>query len=217
MSAAVAAAAPKKISVLFLCGSIRKASYNRGLLYATLEGLKAANGVVDGITVEPIVVERPVLPLYDEDLDTATDAASAAALKDVVAFQALVKRADAVFIFSPENNFGISPVLANAIAWASKVDHTLPEPKGAQLWANKPLAIASVGGGAGGLRGQLALRQSAVYLNMPTVNIPEVCMHRWGAEAGSFDPATGAMTDPVWRDRLVNLLARLSKLTVQLK
>ena len=79
---------------------------------------------------------------------------------------------------TPEYNYSIPGVLKNAIDWASR-------PYGDSAWEGKPVAVmgASVGT-LGTARAQYHLRQVFVFLNMHTINRPEVMI---GNAAQRFD------------------------------
>jgi chromate reductase len=101
----------------------------------------------------------------------------------------------------------MSGVLKNAIDWASR-------PYGDSAWKGKPAAImgASVGM-LGTARAQYHLRQSLVFLDMPTVNQPEVLI---AVAASKFDPA-GTLTDETARKLIGQLLVNLCDLVHRYK
>ena len=79
----------------------------------------------------------------------------------------LVKAADAVLFVTPEYNRSVPGVLKNAIDVGSR-------PYGSSVWNGKPAAVVSNSPGAiGGFGAYHHLRQTLVFLNMPTVNQPE--------------------------------------------
>ena len=61
----------------------------------------------------------------------------------------------------------ISAPSKNAIDWASRPPN---------VWAGKPAAIASTGGGFGGGRSQYHLRQIRVFIDIHFINKPELCL-----------------------------------------
>ena len=94
------------IRVLGFAGSLRKGSFNRGLLRAATEMLPA-DMALDVYDLAPI-------PLYSGDVE-------AVGLPDVVKdFQRRIEEADALLIATPEYNYSMSGVLKNAIDWASR-------------------------------------------------------------------------------------------------
>jgi chromate reductase len=102
-----------------------------------------------------------------------------------LAFRESVRSADAVLFVTPEYNRSVPGVLKNAIDVGSR-------PYGASVWNEKPAAIVSVSPGAlGGFGANHHLRQSMVFLNVPTMQQPEAYI---GHAAALFDE----------NDRLVN-------------
>ncbi len=171
-------------TILGIPGSLRKASYNRGLIRA------AQTLVPDGVTLE--VFDLDGIPLYNQDEETRPPAR-------VTQLKSRIRAADAILIATPEYNYSIPGVLKNAIDWASR-------PYGDSAWDSKPVAImgASVGF-TGAARAQYHLRQAFVYLNMHTLNRPEVMV---GNAASRFDDQ-GNLTDESSREHIRQLLAAL--------
>ncbi len=94
------------LRVLSISGSLRKSSFNSGLLRAAQE--LAADGM------EVSIFDIRDIPFYDGDLESEGDPTS------VVALKTDVREADAVMFATPEYNWGTSGVLKNAIDWASR-------------------------------------------------------------------------------------------------
>ena len=93
--------------ILALSGSLRKASYNSGLVRAA-EGLNLEGVTVTGMTLHGI-------PLYDGDVEAAEGIpAAVTALKDAI------RAADGVLLVTPEYNNGIPGVFKNAVDWTSR-------------------------------------------------------------------------------------------------
>jgi NAD(P)H-dependent FMN reductase len=176
--------------VLGVCGSLRAASTNGGLL-------RAAGAHVRSHGADFRVGDISQLPLYSQDLDTA----SRPPPPQVEAWRSAVAAADALIFASPEHNYSISAALKNAIDWASAA------PVGGNLWAGKTGAVLSAGGGAGGARGQLALRQIAAFVDVSLLNAPEVAVRQFEAEC--FDGSTGDLASSKWDARVSELVDRL--------
>lgn len=141
------------MDVCVLVGSLRKASFN-GMLANALISL-APSSMKLGI------VEIGQLPLYNEDLETA------ASPLPWTAFRQRVKAADAVLFVTPEYNRSVPAVLKNALDVGSR-------PYGSSVWDRKPGAIVSGSPGAiGGFGANHHLRQSLVFLNVPSMQQPE--------------------------------------------
>jgi len=107
------------------------------------------------------IVEIGQLPLYNADLETAAPPA------EWTAFRQRVKAADAVLFVTPEYNRSVPAALKNALDVGSR-------PYGSSVWDRKPGAVVSGSPGAiGGFGANHHLRQSLVFLNVPTMQQPE--------------------------------------------
>ena len=143
----------KPLDVCVLVGSLRKASLN-GMLANALISLAPS-------TLELEIVEIGQLPFYNEDLETDRPPAP------WTVFRRRVKAADAVLFVTPEYNRAVPAVLKNALDVGSR-------PYGSSLWNRKPGAVISSSPGAIGAFGaNHHLRQSLVFLNVPTMQQPE--------------------------------------------
>ncbi|WP_265501553.1 NADPH-dependent FMN reductase [Paracoccus beibuensis] len=108
-------------TILGLSGSLRRASFNSGLLRA------AQQVAPDGVTLT-IGSIRDV-PLYDGDLEAAEGIpAAVTALTDQLA------AAGGLLLVTPEYNNGIPGVFKNAIDWMSRGD-------GLKIFKGKPVAV----------------------------------------------------------------------------
>ena len=135
-----------------IVGSLRRESLNR----------KAANAIaaLAPASLRFEIVEIGQLPFYNQDLDAAPPA-------EWTAFRDRVRAADAVLFVTPEYNRSVPGVLKNAIDVGSR-------PYGKSVWSGKPAGVVSVSPGAiGGFGANHHLRQSLVYLDMPTLAQPE--------------------------------------------
>jgi chromate reductase, NAD(P)H dehydrogenase (quinone) len=182
----------EKIHVLGIPGSLRKASFNRGLL-------RAAQALLpEDMTLE--IYDITSIPLFNNDV---LEAGIPESVKD---FKGRIAAADALLIATPEYNYSIPGVLKNAIDWASR------PPKESPL-NEKSIAIMGAGGISGTARAQSALRQVAVFTNMHPLNKPEVQVQRsWE----KFD-AEGNLTDEPTRQLVQQLLVALDDWTRRLK
>jgi chromate reductase len=143
----------KPMNVCVLVGSLRKASFN-GMLADALISLAPSSMKLD-------VVEIGGLPFYNEDIETAAPPVQ------WTAFRQRIKAADAVLFVTPEYNRSVPAVLKNALDVGSR-------PYGRSVWDRKPGAIVSGSPGAIGAFGaNHHLRQSLVFLNVPTLQQPE--------------------------------------------
>ena len=181
----------EQIRILGIAGSLRKQSYNRGVLQAATEL------VPDGAVIE--IFEIDGLPGFNQD-DEQSPPAKVTELKQ------RIREADAVLFVTPEYNYSVPGVLKNAIDWASR-------PYGDSAWTGKPAAImgASIGAIATA-RAQYHLRQIMVFLNMFPLNQPEVMI---GNCADKFNE-NGELTDETTKEFIRDQLQRLVDWTKRL-
>ena len=161
----------KKIAVFV--GSLRKESFNRKMAKALIalapESLKLE------------IIEIGGLPLYNQDLDDNPPAAW-------TEFRERLKKFDGVLFVTPEYNRSVPAVLKNAIDVGSR-------PYGKSVWDGKPGAVMSVSPGAiGGFGANHHLRQSLVFLNVPTMQQPEAYI---GNAANLFDENGNLANDSI--------------------
>lgn len=133
------------IKLLAISGSNRKGSINAQLLAAAVRSARTL-----GAEVTELDLRALDLPIYDGDLeDSAGLPSGCRTLK-----QAL-RDHDALLVASPEYNGFFSPLLKNAIDWATR-----PEDGQGSPFAGKVAGLlAASPGGLGGIRGLPALRQ----------------------------------------------------------
>ena len=181
----------KNIKVLGIAGSIRKASYNGGLLRAAKD--IAPEGIaIDVFNISPI-------PVFNEDVRLAGEPESVTKLKTAIA------AADALLFAAPEYNYSIPGVLKNAIDWASRPPESSP-------FKNKPAAIMGAGYGSGSMRSQIHLRQVLQCIAVLTLNKPEMYVH---ISPTVFD-AAGNLIDPAIKEKIKKLLSALVDWTIKM-
>jgi chromate reductase len=153
--------ASRKIAVIV--GSLRKESFNRRVAKTLM--------LLAPPTLEMEIVEIGHLSFYNQDEDDNPPAT-------YTEFRANIKKYDGVLFVTPEYNRSVPGVLKNAIDVASR-------PYGQSAWNGKPAGVVSVSPGAiGGFGANHHLRQSLVFLNMPTMQAPEAYL---GGVSKSFD------------------------------
>jgi chromate reductase len=180
------------VKILAFAGSLRKGSYNKGLLRAASEELP------EGAKLEIFDLEG--IPPFNQDLEGNMPGR-------VKEFKAKVKAADAILIATPEYNYSVSGVLKNAIDWVSR-------PYGDNSFEGKPVAVMSASVGMlGGARAQYHLRQMFVFLNMHPVNRPEVMLP---FATDKFDDK-GVLTDKTARALIKDLVGNLAAWTRKLR
>jgi chromate reductase, NAD(P)H dehydrogenase (quinone) len=171
----------KKIAVFV--GSLRKESFNRKTANALFE-LKP-----ESLKLE--IIEIGALPLYNQDDDDEGRPPSA-----WTEFRTCVKSFDGVLFVTPEYNRSVPGVLKNALDVGSR-------PYGQSVWGGKPGAVISVSPGAiGGFGANHHLRQSLVFLDVPTMQQPEAYI---GGAAQLFD-ANGRITNEKTRSFLIKFM-----------
>lgn len=169
--------ATKKVGVLV--GSLRKESFNRKIAKELMAVAPA------DLALEEVAIGA--LPIFNQDFD---DEGTTPA--EWVTFRETLKRYDAFLFVTPEYNRSVPAVLKNALDVGSR-------PYGKNLWDGKPGAVVSVSiGGISGFGANHHLRQTLVFLNVPTMPQPEAYI---GNAAALFD-ANGALVNEGTREFL---------------
>ena len=165
----------KQMSAAVLIGSLRRESFTR----------KAANALIklspSGLSCG--IAEIGELPLYNEDLEKD-------APESWVRYRAAIRSMDAVLFVTPEYNRSIPGGLKNAIDVGSR-------PSGQSVYNGKPAAVISITPSAlGGMAANIALRSSLIFLNMPTMQMPEAYI----AQAATLFDDAGELKVQATRD-----------------
>lgn len=176
-----------ELAYVGMCGSLRKASRNMGLLR------KAAELMPQGCRLE--IAEIGGLPFYNQDIPKP---------ENVKRLAEQVERADGLIFACPEYNHSLAPALKNALDWLSR------EP-GMRPINGKPAAIMGAGGGMGSSRAQNHLRQVCSSLNVLAINKPEFYSNAFSA---SFNK-DGDVADPELEKRISELLEALKVWTLK--
>jgi chromate reductase len=167
-------------SVAIILGSVRQGSNSQAIANALSELAPSS------LKLE--VLHLGSLPLYNPDLDGSDPA-------EWVEFREKVKAADGVLFITPEHNRSIPAALKNALDIGSR-------PYGASAWDGKPGAIISHSVGmTGGFGANHHLRQCLTFLNVKTVQQPEVYL---GSIGGSV--ADGNISNEGTREFLQKFL-----------
>jgi len=141
-----------QFDVVAMIGSLRRESFTARLVQGLIEVAPPS------MSIAPVPLGE--LPLYNPDLEAQLP-------KPWSEFRVRVLRAHAVLFATPEYNRSVPAVLKNAIDVGSR-------PPGRSVWDGKPAAVVSNSPGAiGGFGANHHLRQSLVFLNMPTMQQPE--------------------------------------------
>jgi chromate reductase, NAD(P)H dehydrogenase (quinone) len=169
-------------NVAILVGSLRKESFNRKLANALIALAPAS--------LRMSIHDIGTLPLYNQDLETATPPAEWKVFRDGI------RAADALLFVTPEYNRSVPGALKNAIDVGSR-------PVGHSVWGGKPGGVISVTQGALGAFGaNHALRQSLVAVNVAAMAHPEMYI---GNAAKHFDEK-GHLIDASVRELLEKFL-----------
>jgi chromate reductase len=152
-------------NVAVLVGSLRKESFCRKMAKVLKELAPPSLNLEE--------IELGNLEIYNQDFDDENNPPAS-----WVKFRQQMKKYDAVLFVIPEYNRSVSAVIKNALDVGSR-------PMGESIWNGKPGAIVSVSPGAMGAFGaNHHLRQSLVFLNIPTMQQPEAYI---GNAATLFD------------------------------
>lgn len=174
------------VRVVGIAGSLRRGSFNHGLLAA------AAETMPPGATLDIALISG--IPLYNGDDEAAQGLpAAVATLKEAIA------AADGLLIATPEYNNSIPGVLKNAIDWLSR-----PASDIARVFGGKPVAI--VGATPGGF-GTLSAQEAWLPVLRLLGTRPWFGAKLMVARAGGLFDRDGHLTDPATRERLASYLA----------
>lgn len=172
----------QRVTVLGISGSLRRASYNTGLLRV------AAELAPPHVSIE--LADISEIPLYNADVERDLGFPEAASR-----FRDQIGEADGLLIATPEYNWSVTGVLKNAIDWASR--HPSP-------LEHKPAAILGTGGSSGTARAQRHLRDILGHNRLQVIAQPEVMLA--GARHLFVD---GTLADPDARGEIRDLLGAL--------
>ena len=171
-------------TILGLSGSLRRASFNSGLLRAARE--VAPDGV------EIVIGSIAEVPLYDGDAEAASGTPPA-----VQRLNEQLAQADGLLMLTPEYNNGIPGVFKNAIDWMSRGE-------GLKLFRGKPVAVTGASPGSfGTILSQTHWLQVLRTLNTRQWHEGRLMVSR----AGDLFDADGNLTDDKTRQRLAEFVA----------
>src|SRR5690554_4811642 len=150
----------KKYKIGVIVGSLRKESYNLKIA-KVLMALEC-----ESLSLELLDIGN--LPMFNEDLEATPPS-------EWVEFREKITAVDGFIFLTPEYNRSMPAALKNAIDVGSR-------PYGQNSWNGKPGAIVSVSiGGISGFGANHHLRQSLVFVNVPTMAQPEAYIGGAGA------------------------------------
>lgn len=184
--------------VLVLSGSGRTGSYNTLLAKAAGRGATAAGAEVTYVDLKALA-----MPVFDEDLEAASGLP-----EGVKRLQDLMRSHHGYLIASPEYNSSFSPLLKNAIDWASRPSP--PHPALASFNGKVAGLLAASPGGLGGIRGLAHLR--AVLGNINVLVIPQQFALAKAHEAFAPD---GSVKEAKTRDAIEGIGAAVARMIVK--
>lgn len=168
-------------TIIGLSGSLRKASFNSGLLRAAKDVMPAG--------AELKIESIKGIPLYDGDEEAAHGIPDAVkTLKETVA------AADGLLLVTPEYNNGMPGVFKNAIDWLSR-----PVSDVKRVFGGKPVAIIGVTpGGFGTLHAQMGWLPIVRHLGCVLWSGGRLAV----SKAGESFEADGTLKDDKVREQL---------------
>jgi len=180
------------MKIVGIPGSLRRASCNRGLLVAAQEVAPA------GVAIE--ILDLAPIPFYNADVEDL------GLPEPVVELRERIASADALLLTVPEYLHSYTPVLKNALDWASR-------PRPLSALRQKPVALMGAGGGSGTMRAQLAIRpvlsaDEAYIMPKPELYVVNASQH--------FD-ADGNLTDETVRATVRDIVVALVAWTRRLR
>ena len=177
----------KDFRVLGLAGSLRQASFHRGIV-------RAAHEVApEWMSCEGFDLAR--IPYFNQDVEDEGNPESVKELREKI------RAYDAVLIATPEYDYAIPGVLTAALDWALRSRYD-PTP-----FRHKPVGLVGTSPGGGGTaQGQMVLRQ--ILLHPPAYVMPEPQM-LIPFSRQKFDAESGDLVDEETRNRLRRFLEAL--------
>lgn len=187
--------------ILGFAGSARSDSFNKKLVKVALKGAEAAGAQITFVDFKDLP-----MPLYDQDLEQQ-DGLPENALK----LKALMKEHQGFLIACPEYNSSITPLLKNAIDWASRSEPGEP-PLALTCFKGKVAALLSASpGGLGGMRGLVHVR--SILSSIGVLVIPE--QQSVSGVMQAFDDQ-GNLQDDGQRESVEAIGARLAEVVAKL-
>ncbi len=178
-----------ELHIVGFAGSIRRASYNRGLLRA------AAADLPQGVSLQ--IEELSDIPPFDMDLEASGGTPAIEALK------AAVRAADALLLAVPEHNYSFSGVMKNTIDWLSR-------PFDTSVLLGKPVAIMGASNGRmGTARAQHAIRPVLAATGCLVMIKPELFV----SQAAKVCDENGDVVDEDTRKRVRAMVEALAAWT----
>ena len=185
--------------ILAFAGSLRAESINKTLVRLAADAARAA-----GADVTLIDLRDYPLPIYDGDLETASDIP-----ENGTKLKKLFVESHGLLIAAPEYNSSITGVLKNTIDWVSR---PVPgEPPLAGFTGKVAGLCAASPGALGGLRGLVHLR--SILGNIGMIVLPEQLAV---SKAGDAFHPDGSLKDAKQQATLAKIAERLAEVARKL-
>ncbi len=172
-------------NVLVFSGSTRSGSYNKKLANQAAEIAREM-----GANVKVVDLKDYPIPIYDGDLEEKHGMP-----KNALRLREQMMKSDAIMITSPEYNGSVSPLLVNALDWASRGEKGGYSPA---AFNGKKFAIMSASPGSGGGARGLVHLQQIIESAGGTVVSTKVSVK----QAGTAFNEKGMLTNPAAREEL---------------
>lgn len=175
-----------KLKIAVFVGSLRKESFN-------LKTAKAFMALApESLSLQ--IIDISSLPMFNEDLEATPP-------NEWVTLREQISAADGLLFLTPEYNRSVPGVLKNAIDIGSR-------PYGKNSWNGKPGAVVSVSiGNISGFGANHHLRQSLVFVNVPTMAQPEAYI----ANASGLFDESGNVTNESTKEFLRTFMKAFEK------
>ncbi len=174
----------QKKNILAFVGSLRKGSFNKGLMRAVVAAAPAEMKVT--------TIDFSWLPMFNQDMEAQFPA-------EIAELKNKIKAADGIIIATPEYNRSVPGFLKNMIDWTSR-------PYGDNAWAGKPVVVTGAGGQISTALAQYHLKQIMLYLDARVLGQPELYV----SASGKFDES-GNLTDEKTKEYIGRLWATFTK------
>jgi len=170
------------MSIGVVVGSIRKEAFTKKIADFLIQNAP------EGYRFEKVEIAN--LPLYNQDYDQEDEPAVYAP------FREKIKSFDGIIFVTPEHNRSVPAALKNALDVGSR-------PYGQNVWNAQPaMVISSSISGISGFGANHHLRQMLAFLNMPTMQQPELYL----ANVQDYFDENGQLTKKETADFLLKAL-----------
>ena len=192
-----------EVRILVFAGSARAGSYN-----GKLAALAARAARELGADVTPLDLRSLALPLYDAEIEAAGMPAGALELRRLLA------QHDALLVASPEYNGFPTPLLINALDWASRPAAAEGLPSGLGAMSGKVAGVMSASPGLlGGTRSLMFTRQF-LHNTLAMLVVPEQFAL---AQANKAFDEHGALLDPNHQQAVLRVVASVVRVAGALR